>query len=95
MLRDALTEFVRRDQEQAVDAFEGGVQRLRFAVVGGDDRDAPGGKIGALGGIAQAGDDLAGRDAFEQGIDGEAAELAAGGGDENTVVRHGGILYGL
>ena len=80
-------ERIGRDEQQAVGAREGSGERFRPIEIGGADLGALGGEVGQLRGIARGADHLAGA-RFEQRFDDEAAEMAAGAGDEECRFAH-------
>jgi hypothetical protein len=89
MLRNPRAQFVRRNQQQPVDACKCGVQCFRFCVVALTKLDTISGEATGSGRVANKGDDLRRRHGLEQGGDDETAELAVGAGDENFGRRHG------
>ena len=73
-----------RDQQHPVAGPQQPVERLRGVVVRDGEGDSPGGEVAGLGGIAGHRGDLGGRDGGEQMVDDQAAELAAGAGDNDA-----------
>ena len=70
------------DEQERVDAFEGGSERVGAGVVGLSDEDAPRPEVGGFVGAAHGSGDLGGVDAPpDQASDDEAAEVAGGSGD--------------
>ena len=61
MLRSALSDLARRDQQHFLSALERSYERSRVGVIGLADLNAQGGEIGSTRRIAHGGDDLAGR----------------------------------
>ena len=84
MLGEALADFAGGNQQQAVDAREGRVQRFRFCIVGEVDLDAACGKIGRSLAVADRRGNLRRGGGLQQAVDHEAAELSAGAGDQNA-----------
>jgi hypothetical protein len=81
VLGHAVAEHVGADEQQPVDAGEGRRQRLGLVEVAAADGRAGVGEVGDR--LRAAGDehDLVGRDAVEDQLGGEPAEVAGGAGD--------------
>ena len=93
MLRDALAHVAAGDQEHPVGTLERGVEGGGVGVVGDGGAHPEVGEGGELRHVAPGGDDVVGADAAaQQGLDGEAAELAGGSGDDDG---HGGSFRWL
>jgi hypothetical protein len=84
MLREALTDLARRDQEHLVGALERLLQASRVGVVGAPYDHPALGEIGELVGTPTRGHDLAGRKAsLEQRLNDETSEMTGCTGDDN------------
>jgi hypothetical protein len=83
VLGQALADLARRNQQDFLCALKRCIEGGGIGIVRPADLHAQRGEIGGLLRIAHGGDDPAGRDFGQQGLDDEAAELAGGSGDDD------------